>query len=511
MKKTSSCLGRYLMAFIFLYQAATVTMAASTNPTDVFLIQNSGWMEAFYEDPNSKFKLIVKKLIQEATNGGNSNDVVVCAFNESLPGNPSPLCRYRGKYDSGKIGSVIDGIQLAQKPNSTALADANFVETIKKITSDLANKGQQGILWIVTNNKNSPNNNVNTAALNREYYEQLHGNHAIERVIAFPYKMSLRGPHYDANGLMVYGIAFGKGAGQELKRKMTSPGLSKLFDGALPARLKPLGEEAVTFVPKGTSKSNDVEVFLEKDGKTLDIRFNASSAASLVDIQGVFRNDFYPYTINKARVNLVTNLNSTNIKSNVSINALEKLEPGSESVPLNIRMELPPLKSQWSPEVIFKSGYKIIGTLHLTLADQELSISKDFSTKLSNLFPHDPLPDLFKPPSQSRQSTTSIPVVVSVIYPVWPLVMVFSGFGVLVAAGMAGWMSSRKPRKVVVTIDQNKQVINIGAGRKVELRNVAGEHVATLSRTMLGIKLTKISDQSIVKIIEENIGGNHGN
>lgn len=502
MKKTIFHLLKYLSPLFFLCLTSPLVLAASSRPIDVFLIQNSGWMEAFYEDPNSNFKLIVKKLVHEATDGGQSGDVVVCAFNESLPGNPSPLCSYRGKYESGKIGNAIDGIQLAHKPNSTALADTNFVETVGKITSDLASKGQQGILWIVTNNKNSPNNNANTVALNREYYEKLHGSPSIERVVAFPHKMSLRGSHYDANGMMVYGIAFGKDAGQELKRKMTSPGLSKLFDGALPARLKPLNEEAVTFVPKGTKKSDDVEVFLDKDGKTLDIRFSASSAASVVEIQGAFRNDFYPYRINKAKVNLITNLNSANIKSNISINALQNLEPGSESTPLSIRMELPPLKSQWSPEVIFKSGYKIAGTLQVTLAEQELSISKDFKNKMNNLFPQDPLPDLFNPSSQSRQSTTRIPVVVSVIYPVWPLVLVLSGIGVLIAGAMASWVASRKSKKIAVMIDHNRQLINMGAGRKVELRNEAGEHVATLSRTMFGTKIVKVSDQSIVKIIK---------
>jgi hypothetical protein len=42
----------------------------------------------------------------------------------------------------------------------------------------------------------------------------------------------------------------------------------------------------------------------------------------------------------------------------------------------------------------------------------------------------------------------------------------------------------------------------MGAGKKVELRNEAGEHVATLSRSMFGIKLVKVSDQSVVKIIK---------
>jgi hypothetical protein len=502
MKKTIFCLLKQLLSVLLLFLAAPLALAGSARPVDVFLIQNSGWMEAFYLDPSSKFKPTVKKLVHEATNGGQSDDVVICSFNEALPGNPSPLCNYRGKYDDRKIGNVIDSIQLAYKPNSSALADTNFVETIGKITSNLESKGQQGILWIVTNNKNSPNNNANTVALNRQYYEILHENPAIERVVAFPYKMSLHGPHYDASGLMVYGIAFGTNAGQELKRKMTSQGLSRLFDGALPARLKPLNEEAVTFVPKGTKKSADVEVYLEKDGKTLDIQFNASSAASVVDIQGVFRNDFYPYTINNARVNLVTNLDRANIKNNISINALQKLEPGSESIPLVIHMELPPLKSQWNPEVIFKSGYKISGNLQLTLADQELSISKGFSEKMNSLFPQVPLPDLFRPSSQSRESTTTIPVVVSVIYPIWPLVVLLSGVGVLIAGGMASWIASRKSKKIAVMIDHNKQVINMGAGRKVELRNEAGEHVATLSRTMFGIKLTEISNQSIVKVIK---------
>jgi hypothetical protein len=54
----------------------------------VVLVQNSGWMEPFYSDPKSAFKPLVTELVSNVVQPGDA--LVLAAFNQSLPGAPSP-------------------------------------------------------------------------------------------------------------------------------------------------------------------------------------------------------------------------------------------------------------------------------------------------------------------------------------------------------------------------------------------------------------------------------------
>src|SRR5439155_652596 len=58
-------------------------VAAFAAVPQVFLVQNSGWMDPFYSDPRSQFKLLVEAVI---TAVADSNETVtVSAFNQAVP------------------------------------------------------------------------------------------------------------------------------------------------------------------------------------------------------------------------------------------------------------------------------------------------------------------------------------------------------------------------------------------------------------------------------------------
>ncbi|MBP3864638.1 MAG: hypothetical protein J6F32_09180, partial [Pseudomonas sp.] len=59
----------------------------------VFLVQNSGWMEPFYSDPSSPFKSMVTQLVGTAAG---SAEVVIGGFNQADSQHPSPEWIYRG-------------------------------------------------------------------------------------------------------------------------------------------------------------------------------------------------------------------------------------------------------------------------------------------------------------------------------------------------------------------------------------------------------------------------------
>ena len=88
----------------------------------VILVQNSGWMEPFYADPQSAFKPLVTQL-GNAVAG--SNEVVVGLFNQADSLHPSPEWIYRGPGSHPGLGLCLDSAQLASK-HSGAYAYSDF-------------------------------------------------------------------------------------------------------------------------------------------------------------------------------------------------------------------------------------------------------------------------------------------------------------------------------------------------------------------------------------------------
>ena len=75
---------RHLLVCFLLSCAAAGAQAVS----QVFLVQNSGWMDPFFSDPTSQYKPLVTELVMSVTQPGDL--MVLAAFNQSLPGAPSP-------------------------------------------------------------------------------------------------------------------------------------------------------------------------------------------------------------------------------------------------------------------------------------------------------------------------------------------------------------------------------------------------------------------------------------
>ena len=144
---------RQLLALAALWTAAACAWATP----QVFLVQNSGWMEPFYSDPQSQFKPLVGALAGAVVQPGDA--LVLAAFNQSLPGAPSPRALLSFKADEktvrSRVNAALAGLDTARKPNSSALADTDLGEAVQAAIST-ALGGKPGIVWLVTNNRNSP-------------------------------------------------------------------------------------------------------------------------------------------------------------------------------------------------------------------------------------------------------------------------------------------------------------------------------------------------------------------
>lgn len=444
---------------------------------NIFLVQNSGWMEPFYVDSTSKFKPLVKEVIEKVCR--KDEDIVIASFNQSVGDNHSPLLAYRG-HDPVSIVKSLKEINLARKFAEGAYADTDFKEAIAGAITQYS-AGIPCLLWIFTNNKNSPQNSPETAAKNREFYRWLQSEDNITRIVAYTYPMPVKGRYYNANGIMIYAIAYGKPANDMLEKFIAA----KLPFEDQPARLKPLNADAVTFVPLGMAKQGTVSASLGADRSTLILQFDSSSKPAIAEIHGVFRNDFFPYDISSADItmNVAFQGESHGIQSAIEPRTLTSVSAGQQSTEVLVKIGIPPLPGMWShPEIIFRSGYQVPALMEFTLDNQKLSLSPAFIARMNELFPGDPLPEIFVPGESSKQSVTSRPLLVKVEYPVWPLLVLALLAAVCIFGCMWFLSAITKAKKFTVVVDGIQKTYALKAFSKCPVYSDRGDRIGTLKR-----------------------------
>lgn len=467
-----------LGAFMLL---VNTSLWADPSVSHVFLVQNSGWMLPFYDDPNSRFKDLVVELSNRVSKYG-SPEQIFASFNQSMGENKSPLLVYQGS-DKAQLLAAVQSIQLARKPGRQSYADTDFKEAIVGAIRQFS-PGKPCLLWIITNNKNSPNNSAETIAENKEFYNFLQETGEIKRIVAFPHPMNVQShsrKDYRANGLMIYTLAYGEAADQVLQQMLAA---NAPF-GKQPARLKPLNAEALTFVPKGvTNKSVDAR--LAPDRKTLLLTFSADNKPEVAELIGQFRNDFYPYDIQSAEINIHTEgfkaAGKANITAELSTTKVSNIPAGGLSPDINVKIKVPAIPSPWDPDVLFGNGYTSRGVILFQLADQKLAISNDFAKSMSDLFPRDPLPDLFVPGESAKKSVTRQAFIIRVNYPGWPL-FVLATLGLILAGGIFGGLMIMRREKIFrVSVDGAQKSYGLKPFSEVVIKDQQAMRVGVLKR-----------------------------
>src|SRR5690606_4351386 len=132
------------------------------------------------------------------------------------------------------------------------------------------------------------------------------------------------------------------------------------------------------------------------------------------------------YQIHSAKVAMSLDMPGEALQSAISMDRIENLEPGARSDELSISLQLPPLPSQWSSEVLLSSGYQRAGAIEVRLSEQQLQISQQFIERMNELFPTDALPDVFLPSSEASASATRLPIVLQISYPLGPVLLLLA-------------------------------------------------------------------------------------
>lgn len=466
--------------FALLLAAAWVAPASAVQ--QAFLVQNSGWMEPFYTDPNSQFKPLVAAVAGAVVSPGDR--LALLAFSQTSGTNVSP----RALGDIGTAGAImpaLTGLTLAHKNGpASALADTDFQEAIGSVIRTTF-QAKPGIIWIFTNNKNSPGNDPATAARNLDFYRMLHLEPSITRTLVFPLKMPVQGKQYAARGLMVYALAYGNEAGEELKRILANGKLSRILTRQ-PARLKPVDQDGVRIVPESILNTPDVKASMGRDQRTLVLDVDASKLVPTVRLKASLENLFYPYLIGHAGVQGTLHVGQRSVPLSVTPAQIEGLAPGQrQAIEVNFNLPLEEVPSAWSHQSIAAMGKQVMipMTVEVGLSDQQLALPDTFKAEMAELFPGDPISDVFVPPSSVRASMTRVPLLVRVQYPMLPVLAAIGAVLGIVAALVAMSLFSGRSTRYAVNVDGVRRQIVLKPFRSLVLQDGEGKPVGTLRRS----------------------------
>src|SRR5471032_772897 len=455
-----------------------------------FLVQNSGWMEPFYSDPHSQLKPLIAAVAQAVA--GPDDKVYTLAFSQSSGGNESPQLLGQG-VGPGGVANQVTSLTVALKGKGPSLADTDFQEAVTKTITGPFNTGS-GILWIFTNNKNSPGNDPATAARNLDFYRLLHLEPSITKTVVFPLKMPVTGKLYSAKGLMVYALAYGQPAAEALNRIQAEGRLSQVLTRA-PARLKPVDQDAVRIVPQSVQNSANVHASLGRDGRTIVLDVDAEKLVPKVVLQASLQNMFFPYVIEHATVQ--ASLAGQAAPLQVSPGEISGLLPGA-SQKVEVRFDLPmaQIPSPWSAQALAAMGKQVLLPMTATvgLSGQKLALSPEFSRELHDLFPGDPISEVFTPPDSVRASQATVPLLVRIQYPLLPVLLITGAILLLLLAFVLfGLLSTSSKRYRLVVNGVPRQVL-LKPYKSLVIKDDGGREIGTIRRGLGKPVIVRVAD-----------------
>ncbi|MCJ2094752.1 hypothetical protein MKK67_19950 [Methylobacterium sp. J-072] len=453
----------------------------------VFLVQDSGWMEPFLTAEGSQFRPLVEALVAAARVPG--ADIAVATFDQDgqVPGRPSPRILYDGAYDAARIRAAIAAIDLPRKAGSAAYADADFNGALLgAIRTGL--RGRDGVIWMVTNNKNSPGNSAEVERNTAAFYAALRESDAISRIVAYPVRMPLKGRNFSEGGFVIYGIGYGAAGGRALEAAVMAPGLKALFSHP-PVSLKPVLAGGLT-LRFDRLDTGGLQAGLENG--VLVVSGADATAGTALRLTAHLRNGLYPQRVAAARLALSWSEVGTEAglaQAAVSPAEIADLAPQAESGPLAVVLTLPPIPRPSGLAGLFSDGRTVDGTLTLRLADLRLALDPAFLERVRPIFGsgllsgdqmggpvgdaravEGRLPGLFRDYRGISEAAVSLPVRIEAAFSPWPLIAAASGALALAAAAGFGALALARARVQTVMLGTVPKRVSLRPYRTQTLR-----------------------------------------
>ncbi len=451
----------------------------------VYLVQDSGWMEPFYADPAAPFRPLVEALVAQSRLTG--VPVTVAAFDQAgeVSGRASPLVLFGGAYDAGPLNAAVDALTPPRKA-SGAFADTDFAGAFAAARRDLLGGGE-GVVWIVTNNKNSPSNSAEVKRNTAAFYAELSNDPRVTRIAGFLVRMPARGHVFSERGLVVYAVAVGDNAARalDLVTSEASPLRKGLFRGNPPLRLKPLTRQALELSIDRSHADSGAVAYTE--GGVLVVRGVKEGRPGRLHLEGAVRNALYPWRIEAATITPIWTRfgagDGADAQATIAPNALHALSgAGGARQPVMLDLVLPPLRAR----DLLQGEAASEGVLEIRLSDVRLAFDPAFTERAQGVFGGDvlsaaagapgALPDLFYRGREVREATTRLPVRMVVEFAAWPIWLIFGGVALVFAALAAAWAQLGRPWRFTsrllgreVVLHRGREVLADASGRRVEI------------------------------------------
>ena len=413
-------------------------------------------------------------------------EIVIAAFNQDgqIPNRHSPEVLYRGDYDSAAVARALQTLDLAWRPGGR-LADADFNGALAAGVNGLL-AGRSGILWFVTNNKNSPNNSQEVVHNTRAFAEALRSSQVLPYIVAYPLRMPVKGKLYSETGLIIYGIAYGNEAAEELRGLVRTAPLTQLFRDP-PVQLKQLDQAPLVFTPQTVTPGTVTASPLPSGGVWVH---DVPADGVALRIRGTLRSDYYPQVIEQARATLrwdQLQLVGGTVQPAAELipGTLHRLAPKDVLEDVTLVITIPEIPRPPGFAGLLANGDTVIGVLAIELDDLTLTLQDEFSLKLGQIAALDQLPDVFLDYRRITVATTRIPIQVDVRFSMVPLLLTLGALvgAILVALAFAYLLG--RSREYTVRVADRMQRFRLRPFRNQEVRLPDGR-VTRVTGTVFG-------------------------
>ncbi|MBE7219217.1 MAG: hypothetical protein INR64_12160, partial [Caulobacteraceae bacterium] len=402
-----------------------------------------------------------------------------------VAGRASPAMLFEGAYQASPIDAAVDALQPPRKL-SGAFADTDFAGAFAAARQRLLGGGE-GVVWIVTNNKNSPDNSAEVKRNTQRFYAELANDPRVARIAGFLVRMPAQGRVFSEKGLVVYAVAVGDDAARALDLIVSdaSPLRQGLFRGNPPLRLKPLTRQALELTIDRSRADDGASAYTDRN--VLVVRGVKEGRPGRLELEGSVRNALYPYRIEQATMTPVWTRfgagDGGQAQASITPTQLRALSgAGAARQPVRLDLVLPPLRAR----DLLQGGATSDGMLEIRLSDVRLAFDPAFVERAQGVFGGDvltaavgqpgALPDLFYRGRDVREATTRLPVRMIVEFAAWPIWLIFGGVALVFLAIVSVWVQLGRPVRFTsrllgreVMLRRAREVLPDASGRRVEI------------------------------------------
>jgi hypothetical protein len=166
---------------------------------------------------------------------------------------------------------------------------------------------------------------------------------------------------------------------------------------------------------------------------------------------------------------------------------VQGLQPGAkQQVEVRFTLPMEQVPSAWSAKALKAMGKKVLLplTVDLALTGQQLALSNGFAAELRELFPGDPISEVFTPPDSVRASQVRVPLLVQIQYPLTPVLVVMVTALLLVSGLFALVLALRSGKRYELVVDGHKRYVVLKPFSSIDIKDGEGRPVGKIKRAL---------------------------